>query len=64
MKVLQQLVIDAMLQVPQRARERRVSRRLHRAVLEGVRKGDAQAAERAMREHVALTRNRLLAGAG
>jgi GntR family transcriptional repressor for pyruvate dehydrogenase complex len=59
MTVLQQFVVEAMLQTTPRPRDRSVSRRLHRAILEGVRKGDGKAAERAMREHMEVTRRRL-----
>ena len=63
MTVLQQLVIETMLQTPPRPRDRRVSRRLHRAILEGVRQNDPEAAGRAVRDHMELTRTRL-EGAG
>jgi GntR family transcriptional repressor for pyruvate dehydrogenase complex len=59
MTVLQQFVVEAMLQTTPRPRDRTVSRRLHRAILDGVRKGEAEAAERAMREHMEVTRTRL-----
>jgi len=59
MTVLQEFVVEAMQQTTPRPRDRSVSRRLHRAILEGVRKGDPEAAERAMREHMEVTRVRL-----
>jgi DNA-binding FadR family transcriptional regulator len=59
MTVLQEFVVEAMLQRIPRPRDRNASRRLHRAILEGIRKGDGEAAERAMREHMEATRARL-----
>jgi GntR family transcriptional repressor for pyruvate dehydrogenase complex len=59
MSVLQEFVVEGMLQTTPRPRDRSVSRRLHRTILEGVRKGDGRAAERAMREHMEVTRARL-----
>lgn len=63
MTVLQQFVVEAMLQTTPRPRDRSVSRRLHRAILDGVRRGDGPAAEGAMREHMEVTRARLEAAA-
>ncbi len=62
--VLQQFIGEAMLQTMPRPRDRSVSRRLHRAILEAVRNGDADAAEGAMREHMEVTRARLQKAAG
>jgi GntR family transcriptional repressor for pyruvate dehydrogenase complex len=59
MSVLQEFIVQAMLQTTPRPRDRSVSRRLHRAILEAVRKGDLDGAERAMREHMKVTRARL-----
>jgi GntR family transcriptional repressor for pyruvate dehydrogenase complex len=59
MSVLQEFVVEAMLQTTPRPRDRSVSRRLHRAVLEAVRQGDPDAAERAMDEHMEVTLARL-----
>ena len=64
MSVLQQFIVEAMLQTTPRPRDRNLSRRLHRAILEAVRKGDADTAERVMREHMAVTRARLEKAAG
>ena len=57
--VLQEFVVEGMLQTTPRSRDRGVSRRLHRAILAAVRRGDADAAEAAMREHMDVTRERL-----
>ncbi len=62
--VLQQFIGEAMPQTMPRPRDRSVSRRLHRAILEAVRNGDADAAEGAMREHMEVTRARLQKAAG
>ena len=62
MSVLQQFIVKA--KTTPRPRDRSVSRRLHRAILEAVRKGDAHAAERVMREHMEVTRARLEKAAG
>ena len=59
MLVLQEFIVEAMLQTTPRPRDRGVSRRLHRAILEAVRAGDPEAAEAAMREHMDVTRERL-----
>ena len=59
MSVLQEFIVEAMLQTTPRPRDRSVSRRLHRAIVEAVREGDPDAAERAMREHMDVTRARL-----
>ncbi len=63
MSVLQQFIGEAMPQTMPPPRDRSVSRRL-RAILEAVRKGDADAAERLMREHMEVTRARLERAAG
>ena len=63
MTVLQEFVVQAMLQTTPRPRDRSVSRRLHRAILEAVRRRDPEAAEAAMREHMEVTRVRLSAAA-
>lgn len=57
--VLQEFIVEGMLQTTPRPRDRSVSRRLHRAILEAVRQGDPDAAEAAMREHMDVTRERL-----
>jgi GntR family transcriptional repressor for pyruvate dehydrogenase complex len=59
MSVLQEFVVEAMLKTTPRPRDRSVSRRLHRAIAEAVRRRDPDAAERAMREHVGVTEARL-----
>jgi len=59
MSVLQEFIVEAMLQTTPRPRDRGISRRLHRAILAAVRAGDPDAAERAMREHMEVTRVRL-----
>jgi GntR family transcriptional repressor for pyruvate dehydrogenase complex len=59
MSVLQEFIVEAMLQTTPQPRDRSVSRRLHRAIVEAVRRGDPDAAERAMREHMEVTRARL-----
>jgi len=63
MSVLQEFIAEAMLQTTARPRDRSVSRRLHRAILEAVAKGDPDATERAMREHMEVTLARLEAAA-
>jgi len=57
--VIQEFIVEGMLQTTPRPRDRSVSRRLHRAILEAVRQGDPDAAEAAMREHMDVTRERL-----
>ena len=59
MSVLQEFIVEGMLQTTPRHRDRSVSRRLHRAILDAVAKGDPDGAERAMREHMRVTRERL-----
>ena len=59
MSVLQEFIVEAMLQTTPRPRDRAVSRRLHRAIVDAVRRGDPDAAERAMGEHMTVTRERL-----
>jgi len=63
MSVLQEFIVEAMLQTTPRPRDRGMSRQLHRAILAAVRSGDPDAAERAMREHMEVTRARLGAAA-
>jgi GntR family transcriptional repressor for pyruvate dehydrogenase complex len=63
MSVLQEFIVEAMLQTTPRPRDRSVSRRLHRAILTAVRRGDPDRAEKAMREHMQVTRERLEAAA-
>ena len=62
MSVLQEFIVEGMLQTTPRPRDRTVSRRLHRAILEAVRGGDSDAAEAAMRKHMEVTRRRLETG--
>jgi GntR family transcriptional repressor for pyruvate dehydrogenase complex len=59
MSVLQEFIVEGMLQTTPRPRDRAVSRRLHRTIVEAVRRGDPDAAERAMREHMEVTGARL-----
>ena len=63
MSVLQEFIVEAMLQTTPRPRDRAVSRRLHQAILTAVRKKDPEGAEKAMREHMRVTRERLDAAA-
>jgi len=63
MTVLQEFVVQAMLKTTPRPRDRAVSRRLHRAILEAVRRGDPDGAEAAMGEHMTVTQERLSAAA-
>ena len=58
MSVLQQFMAGVPAQTTPRPRERSVRRRSDRAVLDAVRRGDADAAEAAMREHTHVTRAR------
>ena len=58
MSVIQQFMAGVPSQTTTRPRERSVIRRLDRAVLEAVRRGDADAAEAAMRERTDVTRAR------
>jgi GntR family transcriptional repressor for pyruvate dehydrogenase complex len=64
LSVLQEFIVEGMLEATPRPRDRAVSRRLHRAVLAAVRKGQPDEAEKAMREHMRVTRERLEAAAG
>jgi len=57
--VLQEFIVEAMLQTTPRPRDRSVSRRLHRAIVDAVGRGDPDAAGRAMREHMRVTSERL-----
>jgi GntR family transcriptional repressor for pyruvate dehydrogenase complex len=59
MSVLQEFIVEAMVKTTPRPRDRSVSRRLHRAIAEAVGRGDPDAAERAMREHMEVTVHRL-----
>ena len=63
LSVLQEFVVEGMLETTPRPRDRAVSRRLHRAILAAVRKGQPDEAEKAMREHMRVTRERLEAAA-
>jgi GntR family transcriptional repressor for pyruvate dehydrogenase complex len=57
--VLQEFIGEAMIRTTPRPRDRRVSLRRHRGILEAVRKGDPTAAESAVHEHMKVTRARL-----
>jgi GntR family transcriptional repressor for pyruvate dehydrogenase complex len=59
MSVLQEFIVEAMLQTTPRPRDRAVSRRLHRAIVDAVGRADPDAAEAAMREHMRVTSERL-----
>lgn len=64
MTVLQEFILEGMRQTTPRKRDRSVSRRLHRAILDAVRRRDPDRAEAAMREHMEVARQRLDAGGG
>lgn len=54
--VLQQWTLTGMLQTTPKPRDYAASRRLHRAILKGVRDGDPDAAEKAMQKHMESVR--------
>jgi GntR family transcriptional regulator, transcriptional repressor for pyruvate dehydrogenase complex len=55
--VLQQWTLAGMLQTTPKPRDYAASRRLHRAILKGVRDGDPDAAEKAMLKHMESVRH-------
>ncbi len=59
MDVLQQFVLEGMLQTTPEPRDREISQKLHRAIVQAIRKGDSMAAEEAMRQHMKVTLKRL-----
>jgi GntR family transcriptional repressor for pyruvate dehydrogenase complex len=61
--VLQGFIVEGMAQTTPQPRDRTVSRRLHRAILEAIRNQDPEAADAAMREHMRITCARLEASA-
>jgi GntR family transcriptional repressor for pyruvate dehydrogenase complex len=52
MKVIQELIVEAMARTSPKPRERRYSRDLHRAIVDGIRARDPNAAEAALRRHM------------
>jgi GntR family transcriptional repressor for pyruvate dehydrogenase complex len=61
MTVLQEFFLAGMARTTPNPRDPLLSRRLHRAILQAVRRGDASRAEAAMRRHMEITRARLAA---
>jgi GntR family transcriptional repressor for pyruvate dehydrogenase complex len=61
--VLQEFVVEGMLQTTPEPRDHHVSQQLHRAIVQALRDGDPDAAERAMKTHMEVTCERLAAHA-
>jgi GntR family transcriptional repressor for pyruvate dehydrogenase complex len=59
MKVIQELIVEAMARTSPKPRQRRYSQELHRAIVDGVRACDPNAAEAAVRRHMEAQCQRL-----
>ena len=59
MVVLQEFVLEGMHRTTHEPRDHRVSLKLHRSIIDAIRKADPDAAEKAMREHMNVTLERL-----
>ncbi len=64
LEVIQEFVLEGMLRTTPKPRERLVSRRYHLAIVDALRRHDPNAAEQAVREHMALLLRRLQKRAG
>jgi GntR family transcriptional regulator, transcriptional repressor for pyruvate dehydrogenase complex len=59
MRVIQELIVEAMARTSPRPRARRYSQQLHMAIVRGIRSGDPDAAEAAVRRHMEAQCQRL-----
>jgi GntR family transcriptional repressor for pyruvate dehydrogenase complex len=64
LEVIQEFVLEGMLRTTPKPRERLVSQRYHMAIVDALRGRDPDAAEQAVREHMALLLRRLQESAG
>jgi len=64
LEVIQEFMLEGMLRTTPKPRQRLVSQRYHMAIVDALRGRDPDAAERAVREHMALLLRRLQESAG